>query len=74
MRAFNRRDGITWMNNKPTSVEPNPEGVNYKDLRGEQAVSLFVNTRANDCSITIGTNRPEAGRLTAFQPLQGTPR
>lgn len=67
-RAFNRRDGIIWMNNTPASVEPNPEGVNYRNLRGEQAVNLFVNTRANDCSIKIGSNRPETDRLTDFQP------
>lgn len=65
MRAFDRQDGIVWMNRTPVSAETLPDGTAYTNLRGEQTVSTFVNNNARDCAIRIGNNRPETGILLA---------
>lgn len=63
LRAYDRQDRIVWMNT-PASTETNPEGTLYKNLRGEQTVTLFAYTNGTDCSIQIGNSSPQSGRLS----------
>jgi hypothetical protein len=63
LRAFDRQDGVVWMNQTPVRTEIAPEGTRYTSLRGEQTVSLFVNRDANNCAIQIRNYQPEFGTL-----------
>lgn len=64
MRAYDRQDRIVWINHTPVSADVNPEGILYKNLRGEQSATLFASTNGTDCSIQIGSRSPQPGRLS----------
>jgi hypothetical protein len=72
MRAFDRQNSIVWMDRTPTRAEYNTEvpseayeGPRYTSLMGEQRVIVAVNAATNGCSIQLGTNVPEPGKLLA---------
>jgi hypothetical protein len=65
LRAYDRKDGIVWMNRTPTRIEYPAEGPRYINLMGEQTVIVEVNRDANGCSIHLGTSAPQEGVLLA---------
>ncbi|NMF86140.1 hypothetical protein [Nodosilinea sp. P-1105] len=68
MRAYNRQDGILWMNRTPVSAETLPQGTRYTNQFGEQTVTTFVSANGSDCTIQLGNNAPEAGTLLQNGP------
>lgn len=68
MRAFNRQDGIVWMNHTPVSTETLSEGTRYINQLGEQTVTTLAKANGSDCTVQLGSNAPEAGTLLSNGP------
>jgi hypothetical protein len=68
MRAYDRQDGIVWMNRTPVSAETLPQGTRYTNQFGEQTVTTIVNANGSDCTIQLGSNAPAAGTLLQSGP------
>jgi hypothetical protein len=56
IRLYNRADGVTFLNTE-ANREPNPEGYNYSNIRGENQWTLFI---ANDISAACVLSRDGA--------------
>lgn len=63
IRAFDRLNNRTWLDTAARR-NPNPQGVEYLNLRGEQSVRVFVaNDRNLPCAINIGNQTVDLGRV-----------
>ncbi|NJL45792.1 MAG: hypothetical protein HC922_08870 [Leptolyngbyaceae cyanobacterium SM2_3_12] len=71
LRAYDRKNEGVWLNTAALR-QPNPEGYDYLNERGEVQVKLFVpNSEDLACSITIGDNPPEMGEVLVREPSSG---
>ncbi|MGF1567135.1 MAG: hypothetical protein ACFCVD_03520 [Nodosilinea sp.] len=71
LRAYDRAQKRVWLNT-PALSQPNPEGYDYVNERGEVAVKVFVpNSITGQCFITIGDQPPEAGEIIEREPSSG---
>ncbi len=68
MRAYDRQDGIIWMNRTPVSAETLPQGTRYTNQFGEQTVTTFVSANGSDCTLQLGSKAPAAGTLLQIGP------
>jgi len=68
MRAYDRQDGVVWMNRTPVSAASLPEGTRYTNQFGEQTVTTTVNANGSDCTVKLGNNAPAAGTLLQNGP------
>lgn len=68
MRAYDRQNGIVWMNRTPVSPETFPTGTRYTNQFGEQTVTLLVSASGSDCTVQLGDNAPEPGTLLEHDP------
>jgi hypothetical protein len=64
MRAYDRQDGIVWMNRTPVSAASTADGIQFTNSFGEQTVTTAVNIGSDDCTIQLGNRAPEAGTLS----------
>jgi|GEM_PF-1092099 len=63
MRVVDKQNAIVWLNTE-AKKEPNSEGTDFFNIRGEQTVRLFVaNNSENFCSINIGDLPTEKGEI-----------
>ena len=70
MRAYDRQDGVVWMNRTPVSAASLPEGTRYTNQFGEQTVTTTVNANGSGLyrSARKGNNAPAAGTLLQNGP------
>jgi hypothetical protein len=68
MRAYNRQYDRVWLSRTPVSRTTTPAGTAYTNLFGEQTVTMVVNSDGTDCTIQVGDNAPQAGKLLSTRP------
>ena len=68
MRAYDRQDGVVWMNRTPVSAASLPEGTRYTNQFGEQTVTTTVNANGSDCTVQLGNNAPRSRHPIAEWP------
>jgi hypothetical protein len=68
IRIYDRSDKLTFLNTE-ANREPNPEGYNYSNLRGERQWTLFI---ANDleapCTLSRDGQVVDRGTVTMREP------
>ncbi|MEO1209858.1 MAG: hypothetical protein AAFX78_09975 [Cyanobacteria bacterium J06638_20] len=73
MRAYDRLNNIEWLD-VPARSNPNREGTDYFNIRGEVAVRVYAPDDADQpCFVVLGSNPPQSGRLIGDDPIAGIP-
>jgi len=73
MRAYDRINNSEWLDT-PARLNPNLEGTDYFNLRGEVAVRMYAPNRADQpCFVVIGNNPAQVGRLIGEDPIVEVP-
>lgn len=71
MRLYSRADGVTFLNTE-ASREPNPEGYNYSNLRGENQWTLFIpNSESLQCTLSRNGTVVDRGTVTMRESSSG---
>lgn len=63
MRAFDKQTNATWVNGAPANQQAVTGGVNYTNTRGEVQILVNVPTNSQTCTITVGNQPVESGKL-----------
>ena len=68
MRAYDRLNNIEWLD-VPARLNPNREGTDYFNTRGEVAVRVYAPNRTDEpCFVVLGDNPPQSGQLIGADP------
>ncbi|WP_156119741.1 hypothetical protein [Leptolyngbya sp. KIOST-1] len=67
MRIYSRRDRVIFLNTE-AKREPNPEGYNYSNLRGEARWELFVPNSGSTCTLSRDGRVVDTGNVTMREP------
>jgi hypothetical protein len=68
MRIYHRADGITFLNTL-ADRNPNPEGYNYSNIRGENEWTLFIpNNPDSPCTLSRDGEVFDQGTVTMREP------
>ncbi len=71
MRIYARADRVTFLTTEARR-EPNPEGYNYSNLRGEDQWTLFVpNSTSSACTLSQNGTVIDRGTVTRREPPSG---
>lgn len=71
IRLYSRADGVTFLNTE-ASREPNPEGYNYSNLRGENQWTLFIpNNESLQCTLSRNGTVIDTGNVTMRESSSG---
>jgi hypothetical protein len=68
MRLYSRADGVVFLNTD-ANREPNPEGYNYSNIRGENQWTLFIaNSPDSPCTLSRDGEVYDQGTATMREP------
>ncbi len=71
IRLYSRADGVIFLNTE-ASREPNPEGYNYSNLRGENEWTLFIpNNESLPCTLSRDGTVIDRGTVTMRESSSG---
>jgi hypothetical protein len=71
IRLYSRADDVTFLNTE-ANREPNPEGYNYSNLRGENQWTLFVpNSESSQCTLSRNGTVVDRGTVTMRESSSG---
>lgn len=67
MRLYSRTDQIVFLNTE-VKREPNPEGYNYSNIRGENQWELFIPNGSSTCTLSRDGQAVDTGTVTRREP------
>ena len=67
IRIFYRPDGVVFLNTAALR-EPNPEGYNYSNIRGEHKWELFIPNGSSTCTLSRDGQAVDTGTVTRREP------
>jgi hypothetical protein len=63
MRLYSRADRVVFLNTE-VKREPNPEGYNYSNIRGENQWELFIPNGSSTCTLSRNGRVVDTGNVT----------
>lgn len=70
IRIYSRADRTTFLNTA-AKREPNPEGYNYSNIRGERQWELFIPNNGSTCTLSRNGTVVDLGTVTLGEPSSG---
>jgi hypothetical protein len=67
MRIYYRPDEVVFLNTEARR-EPNPEGYNYSNMRGEDQWELFIPNGSSTCTLSRNGRLVDSGTTTMREP------
>ncbi|NJL47864.1 MAG: hypothetical protein HC929_10735 [Leptolyngbyaceae cyanobacterium SM2_5_2] len=70
IRIYSRTDRVTFLNTD-VNRQPNPEGYNYRTLRGENQWELFMPNNSSTCTLSRDGTVVDRGTVRLREPSSG---